>query len=232
MRILAVETSTLAGGAAIVDGERLLGEYTLNIRTTHSERLMAAVDRLLQDCGWELGDLEGVAVAIGPGSFTGLRIGVSTVKGLALALGIPVVAVPTLDALAARLPFAAHPVCPVLDARKGEVYACLYHWAEGTMVRDWEYLALAPEALCERILGPVILVGDALDALGDLFVARLGGRARLAPAGRRLPSAATVGALGHALLLAGQRVDPAALTPLYLRPSEAELRRRRALLVH
>ena len=232
MRILAVETSTLAGGAAVLDGERVLGEYTLNIKATHSERLMAAVDRLLQESGWDLADLEGIAVAIGPGSFTGLRIGVSAVKGLALALGIPVAAVPTLDALAATLPFAAHPVCPVLDAKKGEVYACLYHWEGGAMVRDWEYLALTPEALSQRLSGAVIFLGDAPDTLRGFLEARLGDNARFAPAGRRLPSPACVGALGHTLLLAGRTVDAAALTPLYLRPSEAELRRRRALLVH
>lgn len=232
MRILAVETSTLAGGAALLDGERLLGEYTLNVRATHSERLMAAVDRLLQDSGWDVADLEGLAVAIGPGSFTGLRIGVSAVKGLALALGIPVAAVPTLDALAATLPFAAYPVCPVLDAKKGEVYACLYHWDGGAMVRDWEYLALTPEALCHRLSGAVIFLGDAPDTLRGLLETRLGENARFAPAGRRLPSPGCVGVLGHALLLAGKTVDATALTPLYLRPSEAELRRRRALLVH
>ena len=231
MRILAVETSTLAGGAALLDGERVVGEYTLNIRATHSERLMAAVDHLLQLSGWELETLEGLAVAIGPGSFTGLRIGVSAVKGLAMALGIPIAPVPTLDALAATLPFAAHPVCPVLDAKKGEVYASLYHWADEAMSRDWEYLALAPEALCERLAGPVILVGDAVDTLGGLFRERLGANAHFAPAGRRLPSPGSVGALGHALLLAGRTVDASALTPLYLRPSEAELKRRRALLV-
>lgn len=231
MRILAIETSTLAGGAALLDGERVVGEYTLNIRATHSERLMAAVDHLLQLSGWELESLEGLAVAVGPGSFTGLRIGVSVVKGLSLALGIPIAAVPTLDALAATLPFAAHPVCTVLDAKKGEVYASLYHWAEGAMSRDWEYLALPPEALCERLTGPVIFVGDAVDTLGGLFRARLGDNARFAPAGRRLPSPGCVGALGHVLLLAGRTVDASALTPLYLRPSEAELKRRRALLV-
>jgi tRNA threonylcarbamoyladenosine biosynthesis protein TsaB len=232
MRILAVETSTLAGGAALLDGERLLGEYTLNIKATHSERLMAAVDRLLGDSGWDVADLEGLAVAIGPGSFTGLRIGVSAVKGLALALGIPVAAVPTLDALAATLPFATYPVCPVLDAKKGEVYACLYHWDGGAMVRDWEYLALTPEALCHRLSGTVIFLGDAPETLRGLLETRLGSNARFAPAGRRLPSPGCVGVLGHALLLAGRTVDAAALTPLYLRPSEAELRRRRALLVH
>ena len=231
MRILAVETSTLAGGAALLDGDRLVGEYVLNIRATHSERLMAAVDHLLHLSGWELGQLEGLAVAIGPGSFTGLRIGISAVKGLALALGIPVSAVPTLDALAATLPFAAHPVCPVLDAKKGEVYASLYHWSGDAMCRDWEYLALAPDALCDRLRGPVIFVGDAVETFGGLFEARLGADARFAPAGRRLPSPGCVGALGHALLLAGRTVDASALTPLYLRPSEAELKRRRALLV-
>ncbi len=231
MRILAVETSTLAGGAALLDGERVVGESTLNIKATHSERLMAAVDHLLELSGWKPENLEGLAVAIGPGSFTGLRIGISAVKGLALALGIPVAAVPTLDALAATLPFAAHPVCPILDAKKGEVYASLYHWAGEAMSRDCEYLALAPEALCDRLAGPVIFVGDAVDTLGDLFRGRLGANARFAPVGRRLPSPACVGALGHALLLAGRTVDASALTPLYLRPSEAELKRRRALLV-
>lgn len=231
MRILAVETSTPAGGAALLDGERLLGEYTLNIKVTHSERLMDAVDQLLSAAGWEPSDLEGLAVSIGPGSFTGLRIGVSAVKGLALALGIPVAAVPTLDALAATLPFAALPVCPILDARKDEVYASLYHWADGAMHRDWEYLALSPSALCDRLARPVILLGDALEMLRGALEDRLGDNAHFAPAGRRLPSPACVGALGETLLRTGRTVDPVALTPLYLRPSEAELKRRRGLVV-
>jgi len=103
MRVLAVETSTMSGGAALLDGERVVGEYILDVRVTHSERLMAAIDQLLNDAGWSAGDLEGLAVAVGPGSFTGLRVGLSTVKGLALALSIPVAAVPTLDAMAAML---------------------------------------------------------------------------------------------------------------------------------
>ncbi|HWM76502.1 MAG TPA: tRNA (adenosine(37)-N6)-threonylcarbamoyltransferase complex dimerization subunit type 1 TsaB, partial [Methylomirabilota bacterium] len=107
MRVLAVETSTLAGGAALLDGELVVGEYALDVSATHSERLMVAIDRVLTDAGWTVRDLEGLAVSVGPGSFTGLRIGLSTVKGLALALSIPIVAVPTLDAMAALLPFAA-----------------------------------------------------------------------------------------------------------------------------
>jgi tRNA threonylcarbamoyladenosine biosynthesis protein TsaB len=232
MRVLALETSTRAGGVALLDGDHLIAEYTLSAPTTHSERLMGTVDRLLGDAGWTIGQIEGLAVSIGPGSFTGLRIGVSTAKGLALALGIPLVGVPTLDALAAALPHAVDPVCPILDAKKGEVYASLFHWEAGRMVRDWEYLALTPEELCARLSGPVIFTGDGVAAFAEVLVRELGPRARLAPPGRRLPSAACVAQLGQCRLLSGDSVEPAGLTPLYIRPSEAELKRRRALPFH
>ena len=139
MRILALESATLAGGAALLDGDVVVGESRTNIALTHSERLMVAVDRLLGDAGWTVKDLEGLAVSVGPGSFTGLRVGIATAKGLAVTLGLPVAPVPTLDALAAILPFADAPVCPLLDARKGEVYCCLYRWRGDRMVREWEY---------------------------------------------------------------------------------------------
>ena len=219
MRVLAVETSTLAGGAAILDGDRVVGQYLLDVSVTHSERLMVAIDRLLGDAGWTVRDLEGLAVAAGPGSFTGLRIGLSTVKGLALALSIPVAAVPTLDAMAATLPFAALPVCPVLDARKNEVYASLYRWDGRAMQREWDYLAVAPDELARRLSETVILLGAAARAIHAPH-------ARLAPPTHPAPSPACVGSLGHARLCAGETVTPADLVPIYLRPSEAELKRR------
>jgi tRNA threonylcarbamoyladenosine biosynthesis protein TsaB len=221
MRVLAVETSTLSGGAALLDSERVVGEYTLDVRLTHSERLMAAIDRLLTDAGWTARDLEGIAVTVGPGSFTGLRVGLSTVKGLALALSIPVAAVPTLDAMAAMLPFASLPVCPVLDARKGEVYASLYRWDGLGMRREWDYLAIAPDELARRLDEPVIVVGGGADAISSLFV-------RHVQPPRRGPAPAVVGALGHARLAIGETVAAADLLPIYLRPSEAELKRRGA----
>ena len=231
MKVLAVETSTLAGGAALLDGEQVVGEYTLNVRTTHSERLLAAVDRLLQDAGWTPRVLEGIAVALGPGSFTGLLIGVSTVKALAFSLKIPVAAVSTLEALAWALPFTRDPVCPVLDARKGEVYAALFHWEGDSLVRDWEDQALDPEEVCSRLFGPVVFVGDGIPVYGRLLNERLGPLATFAPPARRIPSAACVGQLGHTRLLSGETVDPVALAPRYLRPSEAELRSRRVVSV-
>ncbi|MBI3635072.1 MAG: tRNA (adenosine(37)-N6)-threonylcarbamoyltransferase complex dimerization subunit type 1 TsaB [Candidatus Rokubacteria bacterium] len=219
MRILAVETSTPAGGVALLDGDRVVGEYLLDVRVTHSERLMPAIDRLLADAGWRPRDLQGLAVASGPGSFTGLRIGIAAVKGLGLALGIPIAAVPTLDALAARVPFAALPVCPVVIARRTEVFCSLYRWERSAFAREWDYLALTPDELSRRLTQPVILVGDGAATLAVP-------QARLAPPAQRAPSPVTVGTLGLVRLRAGETVSAADLVPFYLTPSEAELKRR------
>lgn len=219
MRVLAVDTSTMAGGVALVDGDRVVGESLLDVRTTHSERLMMAVDRALGDAGWPASSLDGLAVAIGPGSFTGLRIGLATVKGLALALARPIAAVPTLDAMAAQLPWSARPVCPVLTARRDEVYASLYRWDGRGMRQEWDYLALSPAALAERLTEPVLGVGDGVAAVASPWMTAV------RPA-RRGPMAAVVAWLGAERLRLGDAAGAADLVPLYLRPSEAELRRR------
>ncbi len=224
MRVLAIDTSTLAGGVALLDGAHLIAEYLLDVRVTHSERLLPAIDRMLGDAGWPAATLEGLAVAVGPGSFTGLRIGLAAAKGLAFALDVPIAAIPTLDALAASLPFAGLPVCPVLDARKGEVYACRYRWDGAAMRREWEFLAIAPDALAQRLTEPTILLGDAATLVRSP-------QARLAPPHVRRPAAAAVAVLGAARLAAGEHVTARELAPIYLRPPEAELRRR-ALAVH
>ena len=225
MRILAIETATLAGSAALLDEDRVIGQSLLDIALTHSERLMAMVDRLLADCGCDMASVDALAVSIGPGSFTGLRVGVATVKGLAMALGLPVAPVPTLDALAGNLPFADAPVCPVLDARKGEVYLSLYRWHEGEMRREWDYLALTPRAAAERLEPPVILIGDGVPACLP-HLGRLGAGLRVAPPSHAAPSAAVVGRLGLRVLAAGKTVGAEFLAPLYVRPSQAELKAR------
>jgi tRNA threonylcarbamoyladenosine biosynthesis protein TsaB len=227
MRLLALETATLAGGAALLDDGHLVGEIRLNIALTHSERLMAVVDRLLQDCGWEVRSLDALAVSVGPGSFTGLRVGAATAKGLALALEIPVAPVPTLDALAATLPFADSPVCALLDARRGEVYCSLYRWTGSAMTRQWDYLALPPETAAARLDPPVIVLGDGVAACRP-HLARLGSGVREAGPVHSLPSPAVVGALGQAILAAGGGIPAERLTLLYLRPSEAEAKARHA----
>ena len=229
MRLLAVETSTLTGAVALLEAGVVVAESRVSVAVTHGERLMAAIDGVLRAARWDLADVQAFAVALGPGSFTGLRIGLSTVKGLAFATGKPMVGVPTLDALAWRLPYCAYPVCPVLDARKNEVYAALYRTLDGRLELLGAPRAVAPTTLAEEIRatvdGPVVFVGDGVGPFTRVLSEILGTRACLAPADLRLPSAVTVGELGGWALDRGETADPASLVPLYLRPSEAELAR-------
>lgn len=231
MRLLAVETSTLTGAVALLEGGGVVAESRVSIAVTHGERLMATIDGVLRAARWQLADVEAFAVALGPGSFTGLRIGVSTVKGLAFATGKPVVGVPTLDALAWTLPFCAYPVCPILDAKKDEVYAALYRTLEGRLELLEAPRAVAPATLAEELRatteGPLVFLGDGVAPFAPVLAEILGTRARLASGGLRLPSAVTVGELGGWALARGEARDPAGLVPLYLRPSEAELARER-----
>jgi tRNA threonylcarbamoyladenosine biosynthesis protein TsaB len=227
MLVLGIETSSRQGGVAIIGDDRLLCETVLNVEVTHSDRLLPAVDRALEEARIALDGLGGIAVSIGPGSFTGLRIGLSTAKGLAYATGLPLVGVPTLEAMAWTLPAARWQVCPVLDARKQEVYAALFrHEADG-LRRITEDAAMAPEDLCRLIRNPTLLLGDGTDAYGALFRARLGEKMLLPPLASRGARPACVAELGRQRLLRGERDAPDSLVPRYLRPSEAELRRRR-----
>ncbi len=225
MVVLGIETSSLHGGVALVGAEGLIAEYVLNIEVTYSERLLPAIERVLADAGLTVGDLGGLAVAIGPGSFTGLRIGLSTAKGLAVASGQPLVGVPTLRALAWALPFSPHPICPILDARKGEVYCALFRWAGGELAQAMEDAALPPEALAARIAEPTLFVGDGVAAVGPFLARALGPRALFVSPPLSGARPVAVASLGRERLLRGERDDPAALVPRYLRPSEAELKR-------
>ncbi len=224
MRLLGIETSTLTGSVALLDDDVVVAEYSLNVATTHSERLLASVHRLLEESGFTLTSLDGLAVSVGPGSFTGLRIGLATAKGLAFASGHPLVGVPTLDALAWGVPFATYPVCPLLDAKKGEVYSALYRHRQGNLERVTEYRVLPADHLLNELgEGPICFLGDGVLAYRDQIVQAMGERAYFVPPSRRYPSAACVAELGAHRLAEGDAPDPAALVPIYVRPSEAEL---------
>ncbi len=225
MIVLGIETSSLHGGVALVGPEGLIAEQVLNIELTYSERLLPAIHRVLADAGLTMADLGGLAVAIGPGSFTGLRIGLSTAKGLTVASGIPLVGVRTLRALAWGLPFCRHPICPILDARKGEVYCALFRWDGANLVQMMEDAAMPPRALADRITGPTVFLGDGVAAYGEVLAEVLGARTIFPPPPFRGARPAAVAALGRERLQSGEQDDPAALTPRYLRPSEAELKR-------
>jgi tRNA threonylcarbamoyladenosine biosynthesis protein TsaB len=223
MYVLGIETSTKTGSVAIVSEQGVVAQYSLNIEVTHSERLMSTVDRVLKDTGLTVVQIDGFSVAIGPGSFTGLRIGLSTVKGLALVTGRPTAAVPTLLALAWNLPFAACPVCPMLDARKSEVYAAIYSFDGAAYAQLMPETAISIRGLAEKISGEILFTGEAAHIYRQEIVKQFGDRARFAPLSAALPSAAIVAELGLDMLKHGKRTDADSLTPLYIRRPEAEV---------
>lgn len=225
MKILAIETSTMLGGIAIADDTRgLIAEARLNVKTTHSERLMTVVSQVMEQSGLQLSDIDLFAVASGPGSFTGLRIGLSTAKGLAYATGRPLVAVPTLEAFAWGLAFSRYPVCIMLDARRGEVYTALFRWENGTFLREIPETSVKAEELLARLEGTVLFAGEGTLVYREKIVAALGERAVFAPADRMVPSPASLAVLGLARAAAGACTDPFGAVPLYIRRSEAEVK--------
>ena len=223
MLILGLETATKTGGVAILSDQGVLAEYTLSIEVTHSERLMTTVDRVLSDSGTPWAAIDGFAVSIGPGSFTGLRIGVSTVKGLALTTGKPVAAVPTLKALAWSMPASAHPLCPLFDARKKEVYAALFRHEQGVLTTVMAERVMTLRELSDEVSGQTVFTGEGAILFHDEIRSLFGARALFAPLSAIVPSAANVAEIGLGMLRAGEETDPDALTPLYIRRPEAEV---------
>ena len=223
--ILALETATMCGSVAVVVENRCMGEFSLQTGETHSRRLLAGVDWLLKETTIECSDIDAVAVSLGPGSFTGLRIGLATAKGLAMAAGAKLIGVGTLDGLAAQF-FSAGDVliCPVLDARKKEVYCGFYRCDnQGNPRLQGEYQVLSPETLCEKIDEPVVLLGDGTSVYGHLFREKLAGLLKETSPGAFFPRAATIGLLALAKWEKEDFLDPATAEPIYIRPSEAEL---------
>ena len=221
--LLTIDTSTPAGSVALSQGERLLGELFLNVRSTHTDRLLASVRQLLGDVGMDIGQVDGFGVVLGPGSFTGLRVGVATVKGLALATAKPVFGVSSLQTLAAQVPCAHLPLCAMLDARKKEVYAGLFERSGGLPLPRGPERVLPPERLCDALQGEVLLVGDGATAYRSLLVRRLGPRAHFVPWPLQHPRASAAAVLALEEMRQGRSLSPAALIPRYIRPSEAEI---------
>lgn len=233
MRILALETATSACSVAVVDGGNVLAEVTLQVPRAHSTRLMPLIAQMITESGVARADLDGVAVGVGPGSFTGLRIGLATAKGLAWALGKPCVGVSTLRAMAYGTGAQIGLVVPMLDAKRGEVFTGVYAagsqdpatWAEVVPPSHLHVTQLAEtlRSLREGLRHSwqfVTVCGDvAARYIGDLG---LGEVARLAPAGAMLSRAWAVAEIGRGELARGQGIDPDQLMPIYLRKSEAE----------
>lgn len=225
MPILAIDTATLVSSVALATADTLLAEITLQTKKTHSELLMPHIAKLLDMALVAKSDLKGVAVSIGPGSFTGLRIGLSTAKTLAYALQIPVVGVPTLAAMAYGCPVPGVILAPMLDAQKGNVYQALFEWHQGELKEIQPAIVTEITAALESLSQqerPVIVMGESAVMYRDK-IEQIGKNLILAAPHVVIQRASSVAGLGYKLIKQGVRHDVMGLEPLYIRRSEAEV---------
>ena len=215
MRVLGIETSGARGGIALLDGDQVLGTRLFEKGMVHGREIAPSIEAILKDAGLAVGAIDLVACDIGPGSYTGLRVGLAAAKGLVLALGKPLVGVASLDAMADAARDRARVLCPAIDAKWEQIYGALYE--DGRRTTD--YLAEKPAAFAARVPRDALVLGDALDAYGELFR-----NLKQAPRDLWEPKPETIALLGGRLHAQGARHDAASLVPLYLRPTEAELK--------
>lgn len=221
--VLAVDTTTPAGGVALLRGTKLLTEINQDSATTFSERLLPSIQFLLRANGLRMQDVEGFAVAAGPGSFTGIRIGLSTVKSFAYASGRPVAAVSTLEALACKLRRPPNRlICPFLDAKKNEVYGALFESGENVLQEVIPQGAYSPDAFFSLLPAHRVIhfIGSGVDIHHLLLFRYLKDKARLS---KRSPFIAyEIGLMGYERLRKKRGVDHHQIEPIYLRKSQAE----------
>ncbi len=228
MKILAIDSSGLTASVAIAEDDNLLAEYTVNNKKTHSQTLLPMLDEIVKATDTELEEIDAIAVAKGPGSFTGLRIGASTVKGLALALDKPVVPVPTLEGLAYNLWNMSELVCPIMDARRNQVYTALYKFENGEPVTVMPQTPLDIDELLDVILEKnekVTFAGDGVDVYSDHIVSRIPD-ALFAPLHINKQHAGSVAFAGMTRFKRGEFINGDDFAPEYLRVSQAERERK------
>lgn len=227
MKILGIESASLVASAAIVADETLVAEYTVNFKKTHSQTLLPMIDEIVKMVDLDLQEIDGIAISGGPGSFTGLRIGGATAKGLGLALKKPLLHIPTLEALAFNLWGSDALICPMMDARRNQVYTGLYH-----MKRDPEIVmdqdACDIHDLIAKINAQgerVVFLGDGVPVYQKVLEAELTVPYAFAPAHMNAHRAASVAVLGKYYLQQGKEMPAAEFEPDYLRKSQAERER-------
>lgn len=225
--ILSMDTATPCSAVALTSGTRkdgrVIASLSLTGNVTHSRRLFTAIDYLMKEAAVDWTSIAGIGVSLGPGSFTGLRIGMATAKGLAAAAGKALLGVSTLDSLAAKC-VTPYLICTVLDARKKEVYAAFYRCnGNGLSERVSDMTVMAPEKLACSISEPVIMVGDGAMVYRHLFKRLLREKVIFAPSQLHEPSASSLGLLAGEMLDLGEQLDVADAVPVYIRSSDAEL---------
>lgn len=228
MKILALDSSGIVASVAVIEDDILLAEYTVNYKKTHSQTLLPMLDEVVKMTELDLETIDAIAVAAGPGSFTGLRIGSATAKGLGLALKKPLIAVPTVDALAYNLYDVGGLICPIMDARRNQVYTGIYRFEEHKLVAVKQQWASPVTELIEELnkLGePVTFLGDGVPVFCSMIEGKLQVPYSFAPAHVNKQRAAAVGTLGMIYYKEGRTETAMEHVPEYLRVSQAERER-------
>lgn len=223
MNVLGLDTSTMMATCAVINEERLLGEYSLNRDMTHSEKLVPMIKEILDNLDLKVSDIDLYGVALGPGSFTGLRIGAATMKSFAHLFDKPIVGVSSLEALAYNLPY-NEIVVPMIDARRNRVYSAVYTWEDGVLKELIAPDVVAIDELLNKLMDfdTVVVNGDGSLLHRELIASKLGSKVRFATIGQNMCKASSVCELAKIKYEAGQVDDYFTLAPDYLRESQAQ----------
>ncbi len=224
MKILAVDTATKSCSVAIVDKKSLLAEITVVNEQAHSKHLLEMIRLVVKHSGLNLADLNGFAVTRGPGSFTGLRIGISSIKGFAAALGKTIVGVSSLDVLARQVSFFPYLICSIIDARRDEVYSARYRYKDEKLKKEGKEQAVSPGDALDEINEPCIFVGSGAVLYRKAIKDKLGEYAYFAQAYENIIRASTVAHLSMNRFENDDTEDAETFVPNYIRKSDAQLK--------
>lgn len=228
MKILGLDSSGIVASVAIVEDDVLIAEYTVNYKKTHSQTLLPMLDEIAKMTELDLNSIDAIAVAAGPGSFTGLRIGSATAKGLGLALKKPLIAIPTVEGLAYNLYDISGLICPIMDARRKQVYTGIYRFTDHQLKVVEDQMAVPMETVIEKLNQygeAVTFLGDGVSVFHELIAEKMTVPYSFAPAHVNKQRAAAVAALGEIYYRQGKTETAMEHVPDYLRVSQAERER-------
>ena len=223
MKVLGIETSGLVGNIAVCDGDRVVASKTYGKNFSHGKEIVSTIELLFNEIKWDPSNIDLIAVSTGPGSYTGLRVGVTCAKTLAYGLGKPVIDVPTLDVLVENVKDnSAKTICPVLDAKRKSVYACIYDRSNNESRKTTDFLIISPDSLIDILPESTLIFGDGIAPYREIFSQK--NLTIVEDEKLCIADAADVARLGLERYEQGIRCEINALAPLYLRKSEAEER--------
>ena len=222
MKILAIDSCSNVATAAILADGVLVGEFVLNNKVTHSTKLLPQIEYMMQNAELKFSDIDLFVVTTGPGSFTGERIGVATAKALAHAVNKPMVGVSALQSMAYNMPYTDFLLCPIMDARREQVYTATYKWQDDELITIKDDRAMALDDLLDEIDENVVFFGDGVPVFKEKITEKLGTKAHFAPAHLQQLKGGSVAECGFAKYNKGKACNYAELVPTYLRLSQAE----------